>query len=276
MFLLPFLLSKGVLISLSLIVIGSATAYGGVKANDYRQTQIIVQEAKHLSSSGKYQEAINKLAEADNKWSFGGVKKEVEILKEENKTLVQASVDYELGKELFDKDKYKDALDVLKKVDSRNINYPSARSLIELAEKKLETAKGEVAGVNTKARAVKVVPEPTPTPLPLPTAEPQIVPQATNPPVQHSDSYCKNKASLAQLDFQHQGSEKMTKDYPYLFSYDEARKAYPDRYGSDPDNQIAFNLWVQLSTIEKNAYWNAIKLDSQNYYYQIYNQCLGN
>lgn len=273
---LNFVANKIVLTILAAMVVTPTVVYGGYKANDYRQTQIIVQEAKQLSSGGKYQEAISKLTEADNKWSFVGVKKEVEILKEENKSLVQASVDYELGKELFDKDKYKDALEVLKKVDSRNINYPSARSLIELAEKKLETPKGEVAGVNTETKIVKVVPTPTPTATPLPTTEPQVVPQATNPPVQHSDSYCKNKASLAQLDFQHQGSEKMTKDYPYLFSYDEARKAYPDRYGSDPDNQIAFNLWVQLSTIEKNAYWNAIKLDSQNYYYQVYNQCLGN
>lgn len=177
MFLLPFLLSKGVLISLSLIVMGSATAYGGVKANDYRQTQIIVQEAKHLSSSGKYQEAINKLAEADNKWAFGGTKKEVEGLKEENKTLIQASADYELGKDMFDRGKYKNALDVLKKVDSRNINYPGARSLIELAEKNLDTPKGEVAGIKTEIKATAQGASEilsTPAPTNVPAAVPQV------------------------------------------------------------------------------------------------------
>lgn len=157
MFLLPFLLSKGVLISLSLIVIGSATVYGGVKVNEHRDTQIILQEAKQLSSSGKYQEAINKLAEADHKWAFGETKKEVEGLKEENKTLTQASVNYELGKELFDKGKYKDALEVLKKVDSRNVNYVAAIELIKKSEEAISNLESKnqakVAGVSTKVKS---------------------------------------------------------------------------------------------------------------------------
>lgn len=276
MFLLSFLLNKAALVALSLIAVGSVTIYGGIKADEFRQTQIIVQEAKQLSSNGQYQEAVNKLTETDGKWTTSGTTKEVESLKQENKTLIQSSVDYELGKELFDKGKYKDALSVLKKVESRNINYPGARSLIELAEKNLDTPKGEVAGVKTETKVVKAVPEPIPTPTTVPTPEPQVVPQTTNPPVQHTDSYCKNTASLAQMDFQHKGSEKMLTDYPELFSYDEARKKDPQMYSSDPNNQVSYNFWLQLATSLKNTYWNAIKLDSQNYYYQVYNQCLGN
>ncbi len=156
--------------------------YGGIKANEYRQVQTILQESKQLSSSGKYQEAENKLSEADNKWAFGETKREVEGLKEENKTLIQASVDYELGKELFDKDKYKDALEILKKVDSRNKDYPSARSLIELAEKKLEAPKGQVAGISTQSE-VKVktnIPIETPAPTSSPTLIPSPIPQPTS------------------------------------------------------------------------------------------------
>lgn len=177
MFLLPFLLNKAVLVALSLIVVGSGMVYGGVKANDYRQTQIIVQEAKQLSSDGKYQDAINKLSETDNKWTTDGGKKEVVNLKEENKTLLQSSSNYALGKELFDKGKYADAEEVLKKVDVRHINYFDSKSLIELAEKKLDTSKGEIAGVNTEAKVVKTALETTPTPTPIiptPTPEPQI------------------------------------------------------------------------------------------------------
>jgi len=182
MFLLPFLLNKAILISLSLIVVGSATVFGGIKANDYRQTQIIVQEAKKLALEGKYQEAINKLSESNNKWTTDGGKKEVVSLEEENRTLLESSSHYVLGKELFDKEKYADAVEVLKKVDIRHANYFDSKSLIELAEKKIETSKGEVAGVKTEVKTVKVVkvapevlPKPTPTPvIPTPTPEPQI------------------------------------------------------------------------------------------------------
>lgn len=177
MFLLPFLLNKAVLISLSLIVVGSGTVFGGIKAGEYRDTQIILQEAKQLSSEGKYQEAIGKLSEADSKWTTDGSKKEVQSLKEENRTLLQSTSEYKLGKELFDKEKYADAIEVLEKVDIKHVNYFDSKSLIELAEKKLVIPKGEVAGVKTEVKITKATPEvlPTPTPIvPTPTPEPQV------------------------------------------------------------------------------------------------------
>lgn len=187
MFLLPFLLNKAVIVGLSLVVIGSATVYGGVKANDYRQTQIVLQEAKQLSSNGKYQEAINKLTEADNKWSSGGVKREIVSLKEENRSLLQSTSEYKLGKELFDKEKYADAVEVLKKIDIKHINYFDSKSLIELAENKMDRFRGEVAGVSAKSKKAtqgtpQVLSTPTPsqvTPLPTPQATPMIDPGKT-------------------------------------------------------------------------------------------------
>lgn len=181
MFLLPFLFNKAVLISLALIVVGSTTVYGGIKTVEYRDTQISLQEAKQLSLEGKYQEAINKLNTTENKWSTEGVKKEIKIAIEDNKYLIGSSNNYDLGKEMFDKGNYTDALELLKKIDSRNINYSSALSLIELAEKKsTSTPKGEVAGISSQSEVkVKTPPSikiptlaPSPTLIPTPTLQP--------------------------------------------------------------------------------------------------------
>lgn len=268
MFLLPFLLNKAVLISLSLIVVGSGTVFGGIKAGEYRDTQIILQEAKQLSSNGKYQEAVTKLVEADGKWTTSGIKKEVEGLKEENKTLLQSSSKYKLGKELFDKEKYADALEVLKKVDIRHANYFDSKSLIELAEKKIETSKGEVAGVKTEVKTVKVVkvapevlPTPTPTPIiPTPTPEPQ--------PEQHTDSWCKNEAKLAVIKLE-DGLNKITHEQsPWLFSYEAYLKQfYPNDIGYDAWQQFAKTTYAGM---EQYAVREAEKL-----YLQVYQQCLG-
>ncbi len=180
MFLLPFILNKAVLIGLSLVVVGSTTVYGGIKASEYRDTQIILQEAKQLSSEGKYQEAIGKLTATGNKWSPNGTKEEIKREIEDNKLLAESSKNYELGKELFDKESYKDALEVLKKVDIRNTDYSSAKSLIELIEKKLEKPKTEAIIVKTEVKKniqdvvepVMVTPLPTPTIQPIPSIDP--------------------------------------------------------------------------------------------------------
>jgi len=159
--------------------------YGGIKANEYRQASVLLSESRQLTQQGKYQEAIGKLTDAQSKWSLEGTKKEIDGALEDNKTLVQSSKDYELGKEMFDKDKYKDALEILKKVDSRNINYSNARNLIELAEKKIaDNPKGVVAGVKTEIKktaqgATGVLPSPLPTPSPSPLT-PIPTPQPTS------------------------------------------------------------------------------------------------
>lgn len=182
MFLLPFLLNKAVLISLSLIVVGSGTVFGGIKAGEYRDTQIILQEAQQLSTEGKYQEAIGKLNTTENKWGPKGIKEEVKHEIEDNILLAESSKNYELGKELFDKGTYKDALEVLKKVDIRNTNYPSAKSLLELAESKIEKPKGQVVSITSqpqvkvKSSASIETPVPTPSSTPIPTPTPQSSP----------------------------------------------------------------------------------------------------
>lgn len=181
MILLPFLLNKALLISLTLIAVGSATVYGGIKAGEYRDTQIILQEAQQLSTEGKYQEAIIKLNTTENKWGTKGIKEEVKRDIEENKLLIESSKNYELGKELFDKGKYEDAVEILKKVDIRNANYPRARSLIELAEDKIEKSNGRVAGISTQTE-VKVktnTPVETPIPIASPTPVASPIPQPT-------------------------------------------------------------------------------------------------
>lgn len=265
MFLGVILGNKIVISILAGVLVIPPIAYGGIKVNEYRQTQIIVQEAKQLSLSGKYQEAINKLAESDSKWSFGGVKKEVEGLKEENKTLIQATVEYELGKELFDKDKYKDALEILKKVDSRNINYPSAISLIELAEKKLEAAKGDVAGVKTEVKkTTQRIIEPSPTPLP--TALPTVTPESQKP--QHTDSYCKNEAKLAVIKLDEELSRITREESPWLFSYEAYLKQFPDA-------EIGSEAWQQFAKKTYYGYKQYAVREGEKLYFKTYNQCLG-
>lgn len=178
MFLLPFLLNKAVLISLSLIVVGSTTVYGGIKAVEYRDTQISLQEAKQLSSEGKYQEAINKLSTTKNKWSTSETKREVKQVIEDNKNLIESTKNYQLGKELFDKREFNDSIQALKKVDSRNTNYIASLETIKLAEENIEKAKEseqkKVLGTNTTktstftSKAVGGVVYPTLSPEPTP------------------------------------------------------------------------------------------------------------
>src|SRR3989344_3460272 len=157
MFLLPFLLNKGIVIGLSLIVVGSGTVYGGIKAGEYRDTQIILQEAKQLSSEGKYQEAISKLSTAENKWSTKGVKEEVKHDIEDNKLLIESSKNYVLGKELFDKGRFDDSIQAFKKVSSRNKDYLAALEAIKLAEESIEKARerknNDVLGTKTSRTA---------------------------------------------------------------------------------------------------------------------------
>ncbi len=152
MFLIPFLLNKAVLIGLSLVVVGSTTVYGGIKAGEYRDTQIILQEAQQLSAEGKYQEAIGKLTTAENKWGLSGIKKEVKQAIEDNKNLIDSTKNYQLGKELFDKGEFDDSIQAFKKVDSRNTNFIAALETIKLAEENIENAKerkqNEVLGTN--------------------------------------------------------------------------------------------------------------------------------
>lgn len=174
-------LIRKITIVLLILTILPFIGFGVAKANEYREVQQLLSESKKLSSVGRYHEAVVKLTEAQEKWSLDGTKKEISTALEENKTLIQSTKDYELGKELFDKEKYKDSLGVLKKVESENINYPSALSLIELAEKKLtDTRKGEVAGVKTETKKItQITYQATPTPTlipstPTPTSEPKV------------------------------------------------------------------------------------------------------
>lgn len=171
---------KIIIILLLSTVMGSTIVYGGIRANDYRNNHRALQEAKQLSSEGKYQEAIGKLIVVENKWSPESLKKEIKLVIEENKLLAESSENYELGKEVFENDDYSEVLEILQRVDSRDINYLKARSLIELAEIKISKSKGEVAGAKTEnKRTTQVVSEilPTSTPTPttvIPSPEPQV------------------------------------------------------------------------------------------------------
>lgn len=209
MFLLPFLLNKAALIGLSLIVVGSATVYGGIKAGEYRDTQIILQEAKQLSSEGKYEEAIGKLTATENKWGPKGIKEEVKEAIEDNKNLIESAKNYQLGKELFDKKEFEDSIKAFKKVDSRNANYIAALETIKLAEENIEKAKGrkqsEVLGTNiTKTptlppKATGGINSPTPSPDPTPVAsiasDPLVDCKYTGGSIKMTSSECKKQVN---------------------------------------------------------------------------------
>lgn len=209
MFLLSFLLNKAVLIGLSLVVVGSTTVYGGIKAVEYRDTQISLQEAKQLSSEGKYQEAINKLNTTKNKWSTSETKEEVKQVIEDNKNLIESTKNYQLGKELFDKGKFDDSIQAFKKVDSRNTNYIAALETIKLAEENIEKVKeGEqkkVLGTNTTktptltSKAVGGIVSPTLSPEPTPTtpidSDPLVDCKYTGGSVKMRSSECKKQVN---------------------------------------------------------------------------------
>lgn len=143
------LTKKILIIQLVCIILIPLTSIGIVKANGVRQAQQLLSVSKQLTKEGNYQQAINKLKEAESKWSLSGTKKEIEEALIENKILNQSTKNYELGKEAFDKSKFEDAIKLLGKVDRRNINYTASKDLINLAEREISKPKSSVAGVST-------------------------------------------------------------------------------------------------------------------------------
>lgn len=227
MFLLSFLLNKVVLIILSSVIVGSATVYGGIKATDYRQTEVLFQEAKQLSSQGKYQDAISRLVATEDKWSPSGTKERVKLAIEDNKRLAGSSMDFDLGKEMFDKGNYKDALEFLKRVDTRNINYSSARSLIELAEKKIINApKGEVAGVKAEIKetvqgSIEVLP------TPISTTAPTAIPISTTQPTSYSYPSPQTQSSTSQTVYKPPTISDYSQNFvAVIYGFDLANKCY--------------------------------------------------
>ncbi|RJQ27954.1 hypothetical protein C4577_00375 [Candidatus Parcubacteria bacterium] len=226
-------IANRIVVTLLIVMVATPTIiYGGIKANDYRQTQIILQEAKQLSSEGKYQEAINKLNTTENKWSTSGTIEEVRLAIEDNKQLIGSSKNYELGKEIFDKGNYKDALELFKKVDIRNINYPSALSLIGLAEKKsTDTLKGEVAGVITIKNPTPIQNKNTallsvqPTPnnqLPSPTPQPIVI-----QPAGYSNTSPQSQTSVPQPTYKQITGADYTQNFTaVIYGFDLANKCY--------------------------------------------------
>jgi len=168
---------KNIVFILTTLVLVTSAGFGTGILLDYRQAQQLLNESKTLNTTGKYEDALSKLVEADSKWVPESTKKEIEESIAQNKKLVASTKNYELGTDFYIKDKLKESIKFLRRVDNEDINYQKAQEIIELAEEKVkkEIVDQEVAGaMSTTFSTPQVIKEVEPETL-IPTiSEPQV------------------------------------------------------------------------------------------------------
>src|SRR3989344_4283949 len=125
---------KNIVFILTTLVLVTSAGFGTGILLDYRQAQQLLNESKTLNTTGKYEDALSKLVEADSKWVPESTKKEIEESIAQNKKLVASTKNYELGTDFYIKDKLKESIKFLRRVDNEDINYQKAQEIIKEVE----------------------------------------------------------------------------------------------------------------------------------------------
>lgn len=256
-----------------LLILGTTSLIIGfsIQGVEYLQAKDLITESKQLSNIGKYKEAINKLTTAQSKWSTQDIKDEIRADLIINKELSESSENFEIGLIQYDGGNYEIAIEYFEKVIKENIKYDTARTYIEIAQKKIddEEENKNVVGVSTQ-KINNISQQYNTTQFFTPTPTIRIEP-TENP---NKDSICKNEAELGKIKFQDDAWKIAREKMPVFFSWEEAKKTNPWRSESNPDDPIIFQEWLKFSKIQTSLINEGIKNEGQKLYYQLYNACL--
>lgn len=123
------------------IIVSIITTTGiGYGAFEYHKTSKIIGEAEQLTKEEKYNEAIEKLEFAQNRWltkSLGFRRQEINLEIEQNKKLIDDKLNYTQGIEEFNKGDWGKAKELLSKVSEISPYYQDAKNKTEEAQKKI-------------------------------------------------------------------------------------------------------------------------------------------
>jgi len=129
-------------IPLSIVIIVFVVAASGIGygAIEYHKTLNTIREVKQLTKEEKYNDAIEKLELAQNKWltkNLGIQKQEIINEIEKNEKLLEDKTEYTQGIEEFNKENWEKAKELLSKVSEFSPYYQDAKSQIEETQKKI-------------------------------------------------------------------------------------------------------------------------------------------
>lgn len=259
---------KGLIIAFVLLLMLPTVVFGAARGYEYMQAKSLISEARQLSVTGKYKEAIGKLNIAESKWSPKSTKDEIKQEVVKNNVLAESDDNFTQGTIQYEGENYKKAIEYFDKVIKDDEHYRTAQSYREIAEKNLND-KNE----STPAQPINVVSQQEaliqPTSTPIPTLQPL---PTENP---NKDAICKNEASLGRIKFEEETSKIVQEKMPQYFSFEEAKRQNPGQYTSQYiDEYTIMKQWAKDSQIFLSSIYAGIKNEGEKVYYQLYNDCL--
>lgn len=159
------LLKIGLLTIFLLVVLPSVSiaAYGGLS---YYQAKNLAAEANSLVKVEKFDQAIEKYALAEAKWSPQSLKDEIRNSLEKAQRLKEEKELYEKGVKYFDEAKWESAKEAFEKIADTSKYYEEAQEKLKTIAEKIETeekAKAQVRGARTSTSTPAQTPTPTET-----------------------------------------------------------------------------------------------------------------
>lgn len=119
-----------------LILVG--LSFGTIKANDYYRVNKIIQSSNELTRLEKYQEAIQTLELAQNRWTINTTRELINSKLNHNAKLLIDQTNYNSGNTLFSQDKWVEARAVYSKVSVDYPYYKEAQDKIKECQNKID------------------------------------------------------------------------------------------------------------------------------------------
>lgn len=112
-----------------------------VLADEHIQANSLLAEGKKQMAAGNYIEATKLLTSAQKRVVLPFFKKEIDSQASLNKSLVESSNNFNQGKSKYESSDLASAIEQLRKVSDKDINYKESQNLIKESEKKIQESK---------------------------------------------------------------------------------------------------------------------------------------
>jgi len=245
-------LPKVVLLATALLIVipsVSLAIYGGT---NYYQARNLVAEADSLVKVEKFDQAIEKYALAEAKWSSKSLKDEINDSLEEVQELKEEKDNYEKGIKYYDEEKWESAKETFEKISETSKYHEEVQGKMVTIEEKIKT--GEY--VKTKVRGTK-------------TTSSSVAPTTSSTTNPNKDSICRNEAELYKIQEKNKAIAELKKQRPQLFYSEGEWKAAGF---SSADLQYILPAYKNYYNIAMSMLENA----AQQVYLIKYNECLQN
>lgn len=129
---------RAIIIAVLVVVVGAGTAFAAPKINDFIKVSGFVNEALQLESAGDYQSALATLALADNRWTLGSRRQEIEKLKESQSKYAQFKASFESALEKEGKGELVEAREFLQSIGTEYPKYDKVREKLSTIQVAIE------------------------------------------------------------------------------------------------------------------------------------------